>query len=71
VSEGIFLVFGKDHRVATVEINRLSFLEGVKILSPRTTSVTISVNWEDSIGESQQVQPLSPKDLNKTINQNK
>ena len=50
VSEGIFLVFRKGHRIATVEINRMSFLEGLKLISPRTTSVTISVNYIDTIG---------------------
>lgn len=50
VSEGIFLVFIKDHRIATVEINRMSFLEGMKIMSPRTTSVTISVYHKDTVG---------------------
>ena len=51
VSESIFLVFGKDQRVATVEINRLSFLEGMRFISPRLTSVTISVNYLDTIGQ--------------------
>jgi len=51
VSEGIFLVFSKGHRVATVEINRMSFLDGVRIISSRTTSVTISVNYVDTIGD--------------------
>ena len=71
VSKGIFLVFSKDHRVATVEINRLSFLEGIKVLSPRTTSVTISVNWEDTIGKSREEKNLMPKDLNNLKNNNK
>jgi len=57
VSEGIFLVFGKDSRVATVEINRMSFLEGIKLISQRTTSVTISVNHQDTIGRMQSSQP--------------
>ena len=71
VSKGIFLVFSKDHRVATVEINRLSFLEGIKVLAPRTTSVTISVNWEDTIGKSREEKNLLPNDLNKLQNNNK
>ncbi len=71
VSKGIFLVFSKDHRVATVEINRLSFLEGIKVLSPRTTSVTISVNWEDTIGKSREEKNLMPKDINNLKNNNK
>ena len=50
VSEGIFLVFRKGHRIATVEINRMSFLEGMRLISPRTTSVTIFVNYIDTIG---------------------
>ena len=71
VSKGIFLVFSKDHRVATVEINRLSFLEGIKVLSPRTTSVTISVNWEDTIGKSREEKNLMQKDFNNQNNNNK
>jgi len=59
VSEGIFLVFNKDSRVATVEINRMSFLEGIKLISPRTTSVTISVNYADSIGKMRSSQPAT------------
>ena len=57
VSEGIFLVFSKGHRIATVEINRMSFLDGVKLISPRTTSVTISVNYIDTIGDKKSSQP--------------
>ena len=71
VSKGIFLVFSKDHRVATVEINRLSFLEGIKVLSPRTTSVTISVNWEDTIGKIREKQPIKQNDLDKQRRNNK
>jgi len=57
VSEGIFLVFGKDERVATVEINRMSFLEGISFMSPRSTSVTVSVNYQDTIGKTRPSQP--------------
>ena len=71
VSKGIFLVFSKDHRVATVEINRMSFLEGIKVLSPRTTSDTISVNWEDTIGKIREEQPLKKNDLDKPRSNNK
>jgi len=57
VSDGIVLVFAKDYRVATVEINRLSFLEGIKIVAPRATSVTVSINYVDTIGAKQSSQP--------------
>ena len=57
VSEGIILVFNKDYRVATVEINRMSFLEGMKLLTPRTTSVTVSINYVDTIGGKKSSQP--------------
>ena len=52
VSSRIFLVFGRDNRVATVEISRLSFLQGQNFLSTRNTSVVVSVNYADSIGNS-------------------
>jgi len=52
VSAGIFLVFTKEGRVATVEINRLSFLQGQNLLSTRRTSVTVSVNNVGSVGSS-------------------
>ena len=68
VSAGIFLVFHKDLRVATVEINRMSFLEGIKLISPRTTSVTISVNYADAIGKMRSSQPST---LNKSKNPRK
>ena len=44
VSAGIFLVFSKDGRVATVEINRLSFFKGRPLFSTGKTSVVVSVN---------------------------
>ena len=65
VSKGFFLVFSKDHRVATIEINRLSFLEGIKVPPPRTTSVMISVNWEDIVGKIREKQPITQNDLDK------
>ena len=53
VSAGIFLVFNKDGRVATVEINRLSFLQGRSLLSSRKTSVTVSVNHAGTVSAPQ------------------
>ena len=50
VSSSIFLVFSRDNRVATVEISRLSFLQGQNFLSMKNTSVVVSVNHADSIG---------------------
>tara|TARA_Y100001960_G_C14449713_1_gene716702 strand:+ start:85 stop:594 length:510 start_codon:yes stop_codon:yes gene_type:complete len=58
VSEGIVLVFSRENRVATVEINRLSFLEGLKIAASRATSVTVSLNYVDTIGDKEL--PQSP-----------
>jgi len=59
VSSSIFLVFSRDNRVATVEINRLSFLQGQNFLSGRNTSVVVSVNHADSIGKDKM--PRQPK----------
>ena len=49
VSDQIILVFGKENRVATIEIFRNSFLEGVSILGGRQTDVTISVHHPNAI----------------------
>ena len=57
VSSSIFLVFSRDNRVATVEINRMSFLESMNPISPRTTSVSVSVNYVDTIGGKKSPQP--------------
>ena len=65
VSSSIFLVFSRDNRVATVEISRLSFLQGQNFLSQRNTSVVVSVNYADSIGDSKLSQPTN---LNKLKN---
>lgn len=53
VSAGIFLVFNKDGRVATVEINRLTFFEGANFLAQRNASVTVSVNHAGHITPAQ------------------
>jgi hypothetical protein len=71
VSERIFLVFHKDFRVATVEINRMSFLEGIKLISPRTTSVTVSVNYADSIGKKRSPDPSTLSKSKNSRNPNK
>jgi len=71
VSEGIFLVFSKGHRIATVEINRMSFLEGMKLISPRATSVTISVNYIDTIGGRKSPQSSTLKNSKILENQTK
>ena len=63
VSSSIFLVFSRDNRVATVEISRLSFLQGQNLLSQRKTSVVVSVNHADSIGSPKMRQQLSPEKL--------
>jgi len=60
VSSSIFLVFSRDNRVATVEISRLSFLQGQNFLSTRNTSVVVSVNHADSIGNSKRPQQPRP-----------
>lgn len=61
VSSSIFLVFSRDNRVATVEISRLSFLQGQNFLSMRNTSVVVSVNHADSIGSTKMPQQPKPE----------
>jgi len=61
VSAGIFLVFNKDGRVATVEINRLSFLQGRSLFSSRKTSITVSVNHSGHVSAPKTYSPpLAP-----------
>lgn len=71
VSSSIFLVFGRDNRVATVEINRLSFLQGQSLLSQRNTSVIVSVNHADSIGNPINLEQRRPEKLGNERNRNK
>lgn len=49
VSDQIILVFEKESRVATIEIFRNSFLEGVSMFGGRETDVTISVHHPNAI----------------------
>lgn len=49
VSDQIILVFGKESRVATIEIFRNSFLEGMSMLGGRQTDVTISVHHPNAV----------------------
>lgn len=63
VSSSIFLVFIRDNRVATVEISRLSFLQGQNFLSMRNTSVVVSVNHADSIGNTKMPQQPRPNKI--------
>lgn len=50
VSKTIVLVFEKNDRLATVEINRMSFLNDRVLISHRRSNVVVSLNHANSVG---------------------